>query len=336
MLRIGIIGSGFGLYGHLPAFSQIQNCRVVCICGDKTSRLVSYCNSIGLKNIYTDWQEMLNNEDLDAITLAVPPNIQYKIAKFAASKSLHIFAEKPLAINLKQAKHLLELAGKNKIVTAVDFIFPEIEEWQAVKKILEGKRFGQLQNISVAWDFLSYDIKNKISSWKTNPKQGGGALSFYFSHSLYYLEYFAGEILSAKSQLAYSKESKNGGEVAVDLLLKFKHGVTGQAHLCSNSRVSTQHQLVFTCEHATILLENTGSHVGNFFVKIFTSGQVRQLAIKHPETRSKKNEDERVKYVKKIASRFVDCCISNRQATPSFKDAVRVQELVEKIRLEQA
>ena len=118
---------------------QIQNCRVVCICGDKTSRLVSYCNSIGLKNIYTDWQEMLNNEDLDAITLAVPPNIQYKIAKFAASKSLHIFAEKPLAINLKQAKHLLELAGKNKIVTAVDFIFPEIEEWQAVKKILEEK-----------------------------------------------------------------------------------------------------------------------------------------------------------------------------------------------------
>ena len=36
------------------------------------------------------------------------------------------------------------------------------------------------------WNFFSYDLKHKIDSWKTNVNEGGGALSFYFSHVLYH------------------------------------------------------------------------------------------------------------------------------------------------------
>ena len=83
ILRIGIIGSGFGLYGLLPAFNGLDNCRVVCICGKKTDRLANYCQSIGLKKIYSDWRDMLDNEELDAVAVAVIPAVQYEIAKVA-------------------------------------------------------------------------------------------------------------------------------------------------------------------------------------------------------------------------------------------------------------
>jgi predicted dehydrogenase len=334
MLKIGIIGSGFGLYGLLPAFNSIKNCQVVCICGERTGRLEKYCASIGLKNIYTNWEDMLKNEELDAVALAVPPGVQYTIAKVAIKKGLHVFAEKPLAANLKQAKELFELAKKEKIVTTVDFIFPEIEQWQKVKQLLNKEIYGKLKNISVAWDFLSYDIKNKISSWKTESKNGGGALSFYFPHSLYYMEYFGGEILSLKSQFGYSAESKNGAEVSVDLLLKFKNGILGQAHIRCNNPYLNCHQLVFVCERAVIVLENKNSHTENFSVKIFSRGQIKHLSESKPRA-SDKNEDERVKYVKKIATKFVAGCLKNSQVTPSFKEGLRVQELVEKIRQEQ-
>ena len=64
MVKVGIIGSGFGLYGLLPAFNSTKDCKVVSICGSKTQRLVNYCQSIGLKKIYTDWQTMLREEKL--------------------------------------------------------------------------------------------------------------------------------------------------------------------------------------------------------------------------------------------------------------------------------
>ena len=54
---MGIIGSGFGLYGLLPAFNSIKKCQVVSMCGKKTDRLVNYCKGIGLNNIYTDWKD---------------------------------------------------------------------------------------------------------------------------------------------------------------------------------------------------------------------------------------------------------------------------------------
>lgn len=330
MLKVGIIGSGFGVYGLLPAFNAIEDCQVVSVCGKNTKRLLHYNNEIGSKKIYSDWRVMLDNQKLDAIALAVTPSVQYEIAKIAIEKDIHIFAEKPLAANVIQAKELLNLATKYNITHAVDFIFPEIDQWQKVKQLLDNKTFGQLRHISVNWDFLSFDIKNEVSSWKTDVKEGGGALSFYFSHSLYYLEYYAGEILDLKSLLSYSEKSANGGETGVEVLLTFKNNVTGHAHLSCNSQGLHRHQILFQCDKGTIILENEDVITRKFVITLYAQGGEKKVI--YSQEKEKKSEDERVAFVKKLAVRFINACINNQQMTPSFKEGVRVQELIEKIR----
>ncbi len=331
-VRLGIVGSGFGLYGLLPAFNSLNSCIVVAICGNRTKRLLDYCQSIGLNNIYDDWRLMLEKETLDAIAIAVIPSVQYAIAKIAAQKKINIFAEKPLAVNVLQAKELFDLAKKNKITHVIDFIFPEIDVWQKTKQLLDSKALGKLKHISVNWNFLSFDIKNKISSWKTDIGEGGGALSFYFSHSLYYLEYYVGEISKIKSEFFYSKEGMNKEEVGVALLLKFKNGVDGNANLSCNSRSLDRHQLIFKCEKGEIILENSGGVVDNFTLTIYKDGKKETLK---SNDRTVNNEDERVKIVRKLASRFIEACVRGEQVTPSFREGLRVQELIEKIRMEQ-
>lgn len=334
MIKVGIIGSGFGLYGLLPAFNAIKECKVVSICGKKTNRLIDYCKSIGLKNIYTDWEDMLNEEKLDIIALAVPPQKQYEISKVAISKNINIFAEKPLAKSLSQAKELLHLATKKGVHHSVDFIFSEIDEWKKVKKIIRYGSLGKLKYLNVDWDFLSFDIKNQKSTWKTDVSQGGGALSFYFSHTLYYLEYFAGKILHFKSKLSYSKDSINGGEVGVDVLLKFKNGSEGYAHLRCNTPNLNKHRLEFIFEQGRVVLENKKNKIITFTIKVFTSDGKQQI-IQPKKNNIDRSEDERVKIVKKLAARFINACIHNRKMIPSFKEGVRVQKLIEDIRNEQ-
>lgn len=183
------------------------------------------------------------------------------------------------------------------------------------------------------WDFLSYDIKNKIASWKTNIVEGGGALSFYFSHSLYYLEYYAGKITDIKSLLSYSKENINGGDVGVDLLLKFKNDINGYAHLRCDAVGLNRHQLIFQCEKGSIVLENENSITENFIIRINTEVKIDKLYL--PKDRSRtEDEDERVKVVKRLTARFINSCIKKMPMFPSFKDGVRVQGLIEKIRLD--
>lgn len=331
MLKIGIIGSGFGLYGLLPAFNSLENCKVVCICGKRTERLTNYCKKIGLKNIYTDWEEMLRDENLDAVALAVIPSIQYKIAKVAIKKGLHIFGEKPLAANFKQAKELYRLSEKKKIVTAIDFIFPEIKQWEKTKQLIDNKVYGDLIYISANWDFLSYDIANNKASWKTNVSKGGGALAYYFSHSLYYLENFAGKIAKIKSLFFYSKEDKSAGETGVDAVFKFSSGVVGHGHICSSAKGFKRHELIFVCQNATLILESDDSYTENFKLNIYQSEKVTAIKFKK-EKPFGKTDDARVKYVRKIAGRFIKACINGDVVKPAFKEGLRVQELIEDIR----
>lgn len=276
---------------------------------------------------------MLETERLDAVAIAVPPAAQYKIAKAAMAKGLHVFAEKPLAANLRQARELATIAKKRKIVHAMDFIFPEIPEWAKVKSLIDKKTYGSLKHISVNWDFLSYDIKNKITSWKTDVARGGGALSFYFSHVLYYLEHYAGKISRISSTLSYSGESLNGGDVGVDALLRFENGVTGYAHACCNARGLKRHQLVFICQRGTIILENQDGLTEGFSTKVYTEKKNEPLLVKQ-NIRQRNGEDERVGVVKKIAARFIKASAAGKQMKPCFTEGLRVQELIEKIRTE--
>ena len=100
----------------------------------------------------------------------------------------------------------------------VDFIFPEITEWREAKKILDNKLLGKIISVNVDWKFLSYDIKNQIKSWKTDVEQGGGVLSFYFSHVFYYLEYFLNRI----KKLDYTYSSSYTGINKVDTEINMK------------------------------------------------------------------------------------------------------------------
>ncbi len=328
MLKVGIIGSGFGLYGLLPAFNSLNSCQVVSICGKKTERLLNYCRKIGLEKIYTDWKLMLKKEQLDVLASAVIPDAQYEIAIFAIKTGINIFAEKPLAANFKQAKELLKLAKKKKVKHTIDFLYPEIEQWKKVKSLIDSKSSGNLKYLYVNWDFPIPGIKINRPNWKSDISQGGGALAYYFSHALYYLEYYCGEILSFKSNLLYNKDE----EVGADIIFKFKNGISGYAHLSCNG-VLNRHHLMFQCEKGTIVLENINDTVTDFIIKIHSDTEVKQIYL--PENKIRENEDERVRIVRKLADRFIKSCIQRKPIVPSFKEGVRVQELIEKVRAQQ-
>lgn len=330
MLKIGVIGSNFGVKVLLPAFYSTKGCKVVAVCAKPSLHLSSFCEKTGFGNIYKDWQTMLKEEELDAVAIAVVPNAQYRIATVAIKNGLHVFAEKPLATTVGQARALLALANKKKVANIVDFTFPDIAQWQKAKEIIDSGVYGKLKNISVNWNWLAGDIKAKIKSWKTNAKEGGGIVSLYFSHGFYYLEHFAGPIVDIKSKFTYAKESLGGAETGIDLLLTFKNGITGNAHVHGNSRGTPKHSLIFQCEKATIILENKNALVDNFTITLCQDGKEKKVPVK--SDKGYKNEDSRVKTARKMTKRFVTAVLTKKQTSPSFVQGVRVQELIEMAR----
>ena len=332
--KVAIVGSGFGMYGLLPAFSRIKECKVVSICGKNSEMLSNYCKKLGL-NRYTDWREMLQKEKPDAVAIAVIPSHQYEIAIYALENGMAVFAEKPLTTSFDTSLELNKLAKKKRLPNMLDFLFPEIPEWHAAKKAIENGLIGEILKVNVDWTFLSYDLMNHIKSWKTDVKQGGGALSFYFSHVFYYLEYFLGRIKNIECNFSSSEKSLNKGETGTDMTISFENGCVGNAHMDISNTDQQKHKVEFHAEGKTMILQNFNSNfVDNFELILNTSKGIEKIK---PDmlldSSYDESEDPRVKVIKPIAERFINWCNTGNTAKPDFEDGLRVQELIKMARI---
>jgi predicted dehydrogenase len=332
--KVAIVGSGFGMYGLLPAFSRIKECKVVSICGKNSEMMSNYCKKLGL-NRYTDWRKMLQKEKPDAVAIAVIPSHQYEITRYALENGMAVFAEKPLTTSFDTSLELNKLAKKKRMPNMLDFLFPEIPEWHAAKKAIENGLIGEILKVNVDWTFLSYDLMNHIKSWKTDVKQGGGALSFYFSHVFYYLEYFLGRIKNIECNFSSSEKSLNKGETGIDMTISFENGCVGNAHMDISNADQQKHKVEFHAEGKTIILQNFNSNfVDNFELILNTSKGIEKIK---PDmlldSSYDESEDPRVKVIKPIAERFINWCNTGNTAKPDFEDGLRVQELIKMARI---
>ena len=332
--KVAIVGSGFGMYGLLPAFSRIKECKVVSICGKNSEMMLNNCKKLGL-NRYTDWREMLQKEKPDAVAIAVIPSHQYEIAIYALENGMAVFAEKPLTTSFDTSLELNKLAKKKRLPNMLDFLFPEIPEWHAAKKAIENGLIGEILKVNVDWTFLSYDLMNHIKSWKTDVKQGGGALSFYFSHVFYYLEYFLGRIKNIECNFSSSEKSLNKGETGTDMTISFENGCVGNAHMDISNADQQKHKVEFHAEGKTMILQNFNSNfVDNFELILNTSKGIEKIK---PDmlldSSYDESEDPRVKVIKPIAERFINWCNTGNTAKPDFEDGLRVQELIKMARI---
>ncbi len=330
---IAIIGSGFGMYCLLPAFSNIENCKVVGICGKPSSRMNSFCEKFQV-NHYTDWKEMIQKEKPDAVAIAVIPKYQFEIAKFAIQNGIAVFAEKPLSTDYQNSLELNNLAKKFDVPNMIDFEFPEIPEWVEAKCLLNDRVIGKISSIDVNWNFLSYDLSNNIKSWKTDIEQGGGAISLVLSHTLHYLEFFIGEITSVKSKISSSPKSVNGADTTIKMSILFKNDCKGNIDLDISDLDSQNHSIKFTGDNGTILLKNNStSFVDNFQLILNKNNEDKEITAKKYLNKSNlMNEDDRVKIVKLLAKKFVDWCELGEPSRPNFSDGVRVQHLIEMVK----
>jgi len=331
--KISIIGSGFGMYGLLPAFSKINDCKVVSICGKNSDRMMKFCKKFHI-NHYINWKEMLEKEKPNAVAIAIIPIYQYEIAKYALENGIAVFAEKPLTASYETSLELCNLANDTGLPNMMDFIFPEIPEWREAKKILDDGLINQIKNISVNWTFLSYELKHNITSWKSEIQKGGGAISFYFSHVFYYLEYFLGKINNLNCEFSSSNFSNRENSM-INMIVSFENGISGNISLDISSSKEQNHIIKFNDKNIQMILKNiSNNHFENFELILNDERKTKKQSLTKKPHFSIDDEfdDSRVNLVESIANRFIHWCNTGKPSKPDFNDGLRVQKLIEKAR----
>ena len=115
MLNIGVIGCGYWGPNLIRNFRSLSECQVKLACDLDRDRLAHMSRLYPEINTTTDFEDLINDADLDAIVVATPVWSHFELGKKSLAAGKHTFIEKPMASSVSQCKELMDLAEKNMI-----------------------------------------------------------------------------------------------------------------------------------------------------------------------------------------------------------------------------
>lgn len=334
-IRLGIVGVNYGRTVLLPAFRADARCEVTALCGSDQARTIEHARAADVLKAYGDWRDLIADDNIDAVAIATVPSLQTEIALAALSAGKPVFAEKPMASTLDEARAMRDAAEQSGLPTGIDFNFHEIAGWQKAKAMLDDGAIGQLRHVTVHWHVENYSIQQRMRNWKTLRDDGGGVLGNFVSHCFHYLEWFIGPLSGLQARVG-GLPGDNELDTTVAMALQYAGGPLASLSMSCASFRGSGHRIEFYGEDGTLVLENrTADYMRGFVLShARRPGDLTVIPVEDPADAA--YPDGRIAPASRLAAKFVDCLVGKPRykpnAAPDFASGFRVQQLIDAAR----
>lgn len=186
MLKVGLVGVG-GISGaHIPAWEEMENAQLVALCDIRPERMEKYSG----KRCYTDFDEMLANEELDILDICLPTYLHADFAVKAMEKGINVITEKPISLKEEDVERVYSTAEKNGVKFMVAQVLRFWPEYELLKEIYDSKRYGKL--LSGTMIRLGGYPKWSWDGWMMDEKRSGLVPFDLHIHDLDFMVYAFG------------------------------------------------------------------------------------------------------------------------------------------------
>jgi predicted dehydrogenase len=210
-INLGVIGLGFIGKVHLRNCLNLKSVRVVAAAADSSKKALNYARNFGVKQLFTDYNELLKLKDLDAVIIALPTHLHAECAIKAMEEGKHVFLEKPIARNIEEGQKIVSVAKKNGVKFMVGYPLRFAPEFVNLKSQIESGILGDIQlaygvNIAAGPFFhrVESTMPHPVPEWWLNKElTGGGVLVDLGCHMINLLRWYFGEVTDVKARLGY-------------------------------------------------------------------------------------------------------------------------------------
>jgi len=328
VIRLGIVGSNYGRTVQLPAFRADPRCEVIALAGSDQASTAERAREVNVAKAFGDWRALVEDKDVDAVAIATLPALQAEIALAALKLGKPVFAEKPMASSLADARAMLRAAQASRLPTMIDFNFHQLMSWQRAKGLFDGGAVGRLRHAVVHWHTENRAIQMRMRSWKTTGDNGGGVLGNFISHCFHYLEWFCGPVARLNARLSVLPGGDDLQTTAA-MALEFQAGQLASLSMSCASFFGSGHRLEFYGDDGTLMLVNTSADYMRGFELWHAKrpAALERIAVEDPVDAL--FADGRTAPVSRLAKLFIDAIESGGGAQPDFAAGFRVQQLID-------
>ena len=220
-VRWGVLGcSGIGKSRTIPGLLSCENAELYAIAGRNEEKLKVYAEPFAPKKLYTDYQALLDDENVDAVYLPLPNGIHMEWVKKAAAAGKHILCEKPMALTEEQGREMFAAAKEHGVLREEAYAYRHAQLVQKVKEIVDSGAIGRIRY-----------LESKHSTFDTNRSgiryqkgNGGGAVYDVTCYNVSLASYLFGKDPEDMSvYCGFDKET--GVDVSDAVMLRYEAGV---------------------------------------------------------------------------------------------------------------
>jgi predicted dehydrogenase len=172
MLKIAVAGCGYWGPNLIRNLYSLSGCKVETACDIDVKRLERIESLYGNIKTTTNYDDLVDNKDIDAIFIVTPVRFHFEMARKSLQANKHTFIEKPMALSGKECEELIALAEKHGLTLMIGHTFIYSSPVRKIKEIIRNGDLGDIMyigsrrlnlglyqnDINVAWDLAPHEI----------------------------------------------------------------------------------------------------------------------------------------------------------------------------------
>lgn len=253
MLKVGLIGCGGMGSFHAACYGALRDrVELVAIADLDESKSKAATEKFGGK-IYSSAQELIDNAEVDIIDICLPTYLHTEYAVKAMEKGCHVFLEKPVCLNLEQAKMLLDAQERTGKKVQIGQVVRFFKEYKWVKEAYDNGTYGKV--LSASFIRRSQKVTWGWENWYHKPECSGSMALDLHIHDVDFIRYLLGE----PDEVCSSNATRSDDGVIQQIYTTYRFGdtiVTSEG--CWDYPICFPFSAGFTVkfEKATVILAN--------------------------------------------------------------------------------
>jgi len=332
IVNVGVIGtSWWSELVFLPVLHQDKQANLIAVCGRNPRRAKEMAEKHDIPEVYTDYKEMIQQSNLDAIVIATPDDTHYAMVMASLDAGLHVLCEKPIALNADHAFEMLnkaESVGVKHMVMYTHHWFPNI---QRMKQLLADDYIGKVYHAYFNW-FAGY-ARNDDNMWRFDANRANGILGDLGSHLIHMAIWLLGDVVAVTGRLGFDVSRNGIDNLANDtahILLEFASGAHAQFYITATAHMIDNPMKALVGLHGQNGTIQTEWLPDNSPIEMSINAQ---QSISDDRVRESTSLDltEFLNNHQAGVRLFVDNIINDQSMTPGFLEGYKVQQVIDAV-----
>jgi len=170
-VRIAVVGTGaIAQLTHIPVLAKLRGASLVALCDNDAAKARALADRFGVPDVFTDFEELLDSDELDAVVIATPNHLHEPHVLSALRAKLHVLCERPLSLTARGVERCIAAAHKadRRLVVGHNHRFRT--DVQALDQFIRNSELGQVTSIRCG----AFQFKRGADGWRNRRAEAGG------------------------------------------------------------------------------------------------------------------------------------------------------------------